>query len=141
MALFGSIAPIWPLPGALAAFIAGGMGWPVPFIALAAGTAEPIGELTYYSIGYGSQPVLQKSKWYARLQGWMKRRGGLTIFLLSMIPNPIIRFADVAAAGLRYPLRKFIPFCWTGKMIKSFAFAAAGAGLFPALTHLAERIL
>jgi uncharacterized membrane protein YdjX (TVP38/TMEM64 family) len=137
-AFVGSTAPFWPMPGSLAAFIAGGsFGWAsVPFIALAAGTGEAIGECVYYSIGYGSQPALQKSKWYNRLQGWMERRGGLTIFVFSTVPNPLIRFVDVSAAGLHYPLRKFFPICWSGKVIKSFAFTLAGAGVIPWLGHL-----
>jgi len=136
MGVIGSAAPVWPMPGAWAAFIAAGLGWNIVWVALAAGIGEAIGEITYYLVGYSGQPLLKKVKWYPRIERWMKRRGWLTIFLASAIPNFIIRLVDVSAAALRYPLWKFFIFCWAGKTVKSFAFAAAGAGLFTWLTNL-----
>ncbi|MFC2009607.1 hypothetical protein ACFLT3_01620, partial [Chloroflexota bacterium] len=53
MGLAGSAAPIWPLPGSLAAFLwAGwsGFGWGILLVALAAGTGEAIGELSGYML-------------------------------------------------------------------------------------------
>lgn len=136
MGVIGSAAPVWPMPGAWAAFIAAGLGWPIVWVALAAGIGEAIGELTYYALGYSGRPLFQNMKWYRRVEGWMRRRGGLTIFVVSAIPNFIIRLADVSAGVLRYPVWKFFIFCWAGKTIKSFGFAFAGAGLFTWLTNL-----
>jgi uncharacterized membrane protein YdjX (TVP38/TMEM64 family) len=136
MGVIGSAAPVWPMPGSWAAFIAAGLGWNIVWVGLAAGIGEAIGEVAYYGLGYSGQPLLKKVKWYPRVEGWMRRRGWLTIFLASAIPNFIIRLVDVSAAALRYPLWKFFLFCWAGKTVKSFAFAAAGAGLFAWLTNL-----
>jgi len=35
--------------------------------------------------------------------------------------------AGIAAGVLRYPVLRFLPFCWQGKTIKTLAFAFAGA--------------
>ncbi len=142
-ALLGSTVPIWPVPGALASFIGGGLHWNPFFIALAAGTGEAIGELTYYSIGYSGRGVMEKAKkWrlYNKFDDLMRRRGSITLFLVSVVPNPFIRFADVAAGAMRFPLRKFFPIVWTGKFIKSLAFAFAGAGILPWFTNIIQRV-
>ncbi len=137
MGIMGSAAPVWPLPGSWAAFIAAGLGLNPIFIGLAAGFGEPIGEIAYYLLGYGgvSQLPTQRWKWYARIQNWMRRWGGPTIFLVSAIPNFFVRLATTAAGSLHYPLWKFFLFCWAGKTIKSFAFAFAGAGLFDGIRN------
>ena len=130
MGVIGSASPIWPLPGSWAAFIAAGLGLNPILAGLAAGLGEPIGELSGYTAGYGGQIVVQKWKRYAQVERWMKRHGGLTIFFASAIPNFFIKVATAAAGALRYPLWRFITFCWAGKTIKSLGFAFAGYGLF-----------
>ena len=136
MGVIGSAAPVWPMPGAWAAFIAAGLGWNIVWVGLAAGIGEAIGELTYYFLGYSGRPLFGDWKWYHRVQSWMRRRGSITIFLTSAIPNFVIRLADVSAGVLHYPVWKFFLFCWAGKTVKSFCFALAGAGLFSWLTNL-----
>jgi len=142
MAVLGSAAPVWPLPGSWAAFIAAGLGLNPIFVGLAAGLGEPIGELAYYSLGIGggAQLPTHRWKWYVRIQDWMRRWGGPTIFAVSAIPNFFVRLATTAAGTLHYPLWKFFIFCWAGKTIKSLAFAFAGAGLFEGVQRLIENV-
>lgn len=140
MAVIGSASPVWPLPGSWAAFIAGGLGLNPFLLGLAAGAGEPIGELTGYTAGYGGQIAINKWKRYAKIENWMRRHGGITIFLISAIPNFFIKLATIAAGALRYPVWRFFVFCWGGKTIKSLAFAFAGAGLFDGVKALMERI-
>lgn len=140
MALIGSASPVWPLPGSWAIFVAAGLGLNPIILGLIGGIGESIGELTGYTFGFGGQVALQRLKQYARIEKWMKRWGGLTIFFVSAIPNVFIKLATVAAGSLRYPLWKFFAFCWSGKTIKSFAFAFAGYGLFKGIEHLIHRI-
>ncbi len=64
---------------------------------------------------------------YQRLVAWMERRGGITIFVLSVIPNPFFDLAGIAAGTLRYPLWRFLLFCWLGKTLKTTLVAWAGA--------------
>jgi membrane protein DedA with SNARE-associated domain len=140
MAVVGSASPVWPLPGSWAVFIAAGLGLNPFLLGLAAGLGEPIGELSGYTAGYGGQIAINKWKRYAKIENWMRKHGGITIFLISAIPNFFIKLATVAAGALRYPLWKFFIFCWGGKTIKSLAFAYAGVGLFDGIKSLIERI-
>ena len=126
MAVIGSASPFWPLPGSWAAPLAAGLGLNPLLVGLAAGLGEPIGELSGYTAGYGGQVAIQKWKRYAQLERWMRRRGGLTIFLVSAIPNFFIKLVTIAAGALRYPTWKFFIFCWAGKTIKSVAAAYIG---------------
>jgi len=140
MGIIGSASPIWPLPGSWAAFIAGGLGLNPIFLGLAAGIGEPIGELAGYTAGYGGQVVAKKWKRYNQIVNWMKQHGGLTIFVVSAIPNFFVKLATAAAGALRYPLWKFFIFCWAGKTVKSLGFAFAGAGFFEGIKEIIERI-
>jgi uncharacterized membrane protein YdjX (TVP38/TMEM64 family) len=140
MALIGSASPVWPLPGSWAIFVAAGLGLNPIILGLIGGIGEATGELTGYTFGFGGQVALQRLKRYAQIERWMKRWGGLTIFLVSAIPNVFIKLATISAGSLRYPLWRFFIFCWSGKTIKSFAFAFAGYGLFDGIRHLIDRI-
>jgi uncharacterized membrane protein YdjX (TVP38/TMEM64 family) len=57
----------------------------------------------------------------------MQRNGALTVFVLSVVPNPFFDLAGVAAGVLRYSVSHFLLFCWLGKSIKTITFAFAGA--------------
>ncbi len=126
MGVIGSSAPIWPLPGSWAAGLGAAFGLNPFLVGLAAGIGEPIGELSGYTAGYGGQIAVNRWKRYVQIVNWMSRYGGLTIFVVSAIPNFFIKLATVAAGVLHYPLWKFFIFCWAGKTIKSLGFAAVG---------------
>lgn len=136
LGLIGSASPIWPFPGSWAVFIAAGLGLNPFLLALACGFGEPLGELMGYLAGYGGQAVARKFRMYHRVEGWMKKRGTLTIFLASAIPNPVIKLATAAAGALNYPVWKFFLACWGGKTIKSLGFAFAGWGLFTGIKRM-----
>lgn len=140
-AIIGCVSPIWPLPGSWAAFIAAGLGLNPLLVALAAGSGEPLGELIAYVGGYGGQVAVTRWERFGQIEGWMKRRGGLAIFLASAIPNFLVKLVVVAAGTLRYSLWRFFVICWTGKIIKSLGFALAGVGLFTAVKEIIEQIL
>jgi membrane protein YqaA with SNARE-associated domain len=55
----------------------------------------------------------------------MERRGGMLLFLVSIVPNPIFDVIGVAAGALRYPLWRFFVVVWAGKTIKFITFAYA----------------
>ena len=140
MGILGSTSPVWPLPGSWAAFIGGGLGLNPGLLALAAGIGEPLGELTAYIGGYGGQVAIRDWKRYAQIENWMRRHGGITIFLVSAVPNNLIKFAVAAAGALRYPWWKFFLLCWAGKTLKSLGFALAGLGFFNVVLDLLHRI-
>jgi len=100
---------------------------PAPSLGLAAGVGEALGELTGYAAGYGGRAVIENQATYEKLVGWMRRRGGITILVLSIVPNPFFDIAGIAAGSLRYPIWRFLLFCWLGKTIKTVLVAYAGA--------------
>jgi len=138
MGLIGSSAPIWPLPGYLAAFIAGGLGWNPLLIALAAGVGESIGEWVGYVGGFDTQIAVEKLSFYTRIEAWMKRRGSIVVFLASAIPNHFIKAVGAAAGALRYPAWKYYLLTFSGKYVKSLAAALIGGLLFPYFEPLLE---
>jgi membrane protein DedA with SNARE-associated domain len=141
MGLIGSASPVWPLPGSWAAGLGAAFGLNPFLVGLAAGFGEPIGELSGYTAGYGGQIAVNKWKRYAQIENWMRRHGGITIFVVSAIPNFFIKLATVAAGALRYPLWRFFIFCWGGKTIKSWGFAFVGAAFSEWLIDLFEGTL
>ena len=57
----------------------------------------------------------------------MQRRGFLTLFVLSAIPNPLFDLAGISAGVLHYPVARFLLACWLGKTIKALALAYLGS--------------
>jgi len=124
--LLGNATIILPAPS-LALVFAMGSALPPLLVGLAAGAGEALGELTGYAAGLGGRAIIENEERYRRLVAWMQRAGGPTIFVLSLIPNPFFDLAGIAAGALRYPLRRFLLFCWLGKTIKTTLVAWAGA--------------
>ncbi|MBI4216309.1 MAG: VTT domain-containing protein [Chloroflexi bacterium] len=123
--LLSSASIVIPLPGAFAVYLGGSFLNPF-IVALVAGVAEPLGELTGYAAGYGGRTFMERNEMYIRLEGWMQRRGSLTIFIVSVIPNFLFDIVGFAAGALRFPVWKFLLVCWAGKTIKSLGFALLG---------------
>jgi len=126
VSLLGNATIILPAPS-LALVFAMGSALPPLLVGLAAGVGEALGELTGYAAGYGGRAVIENQATYQKLVRWMGRRGGITILLLSMFPNPFFDVAGIAAGTLRYPLWRFLLFCWLGKTVKTVFVAFAGA--------------
>lgn len=134
-ALLASGGLIIPVPALATSCTASAFLNPV-FIGLIAGTGETLGELTGYFLGYSGRGVIQKSRLYQRLEGWMRHRGWLVLFLLSLIPNPIFDVVGIAAGALRYSLWKFLGVVWVGKLMKFLIIAYACSYSIEWLTSL-----
>jgi membrane protein YqaA with SNARE-associated domain len=126
VSLLSSATIVLPAPS-LALVFAMGSALPWLPVGLAAGAGEALGELTGYLAGVGGRVVIEDQKGYDRLAAWMQKRGGITIFVLSVIPNPLFDLAGIAAGTLRYPVWRFLLFCWMGKTIKTSIVAWAGS--------------
>ena len=124
LSLFGSASIIVPIPG-FASVCTGGVLLTPVIVAVVAAVGEATGELTGYMAGFGGRGVLEKRRLYWRLEKWMRRRGGIILFILSVIPNPVFDIAGIAAGALRYPLWRFWPIVATGKFLKSLGVAYA----------------
>ena len=118
--LVGSAAVVVPVPGlaAVCAAVAPDLGLNFVFLAVAGAAGSTIGELTGYLAGFGSQGMMQKSRYYSRIRGWVVRRGGLALFILAVIPNPLFDIGGIAAGSLGYPISRFFLWVGLGKLIK-----------------------
>ena len=94
-------------------------------VAIIAGLAGTLGELTGYFLGYSGSGVLERRSFYHRVESWMRKRGWLILFLISAVPNPLFDVAGIAAGALRYPLWRYLVFVGMGKLVKFFIIAYA----------------
>ena len=92
-----------------------GLAGPI-LVGLAGGAGAGLGEITGYLAGYGGRGVIEKVGVYDRVAAWMRRRGGITIFVMSVIPL-VFDVVGIAAGSLRYPFWKFLLCCWLGRTL------------------------
>ncbi|HUV95379.1 MAG TPA: VTT domain-containing protein [Anaerolineae bacterium] len=122
----GNATVIFPVPSLAVVFAAGSVLNPL-LVGLVAGVGEPLGELTGYLAGYGGRAAIRDGARFQRIKLWMERRGFLTLFVLSAIPNPVFDRAGIAAGVVRFPLGRFLLACWLGKTLKGVVVAYLGS--------------
>ncbi len=126
ISVIGNASIALPIPSLAVTFSMGAiLSWPL--VGLVAGVGEALGESTGYLAGYTGSAIVEDKKLYKRMQYWMENHGMLTIFVLSVVPNPLIDLAGIAAGALKYGYFKFLFSCWMGKTIKTLIFAWAGS--------------
>lgn len=98
-----------------------------PFgIAVVAGLAGVLGELTGYLIGVGGSGLIPHGKWYERARLWICQYGFWCIAFFACIPNPFFDAMGLAAGTLRYSWWRFALACFLGKAIKFLIAALIG---------------
>ncbi len=140
--LVGAASILLPSP-AVASVLGGGallddfLGIPAWFwVGIVAGLGEAIGEFSGYAAGYGGRVFIESRPSYARVRRWMERRGALTLFLMSTIPNPAFDLVGLAAGAVQMPMRRFFFSVLSGKVIKNMwlaGLASAGVTVFSSL--------
>jgi uncharacterized membrane protein YdjX (TVP38/TMEM64 family) len=132
ISLISAASIVLPMPGAAAIAGAGALldpvlGIPVPImVGLVAGLAEALGEFTGYAAGYGGSALFRDRPIYPRVKRWMERRGTLTMFLLSCIPNPLVDVAGVAAGAVQMRVWRFFVGVFSGKVVKNVYLSSGG---------------
>nr|MBC7244572.1 VTT domain-containing protein [Chloroflexota bacterium] len=128
ISVIGNATVLLPVPSLAATFITGSVFNPL-IVGTVSGAGMAIGELSGYLAGYGGGAIIeaQNRARYERMENWMRRYGTATIFVLSVIPNPIFDLAGIAAGALHFPLWQFLVICFLGKTVKGVALAFAGA--------------
>jgi membrane protein DedA with SNARE-associated domain len=121
----GNATLFLPVPGIAAVFAAGAFLNPVG-VALAAGLGSAIGETVGYVIGQGGGEMAANTQWYPRIEQWFKRYGGIAIFVLAVIPNPLFDMVGLVAGAAHYPVGRFILATFLGKTLRSFILAWLG---------------
>ena len=99
-------------------------------VGIVAGVGQTLGEMTGYMAGYSGQGLVERTKAYERLEGWMsgnERMAELVVFVLALIPNPLFDAAGMIAGALRFPAWKYLLAAGLGKVIKNIIFAYGGA--------------
>jgi len=124
-----------PVPGVIFTSAMGAVFNPL-WVSMAAGTGAAIGELSGYLAGFSGQAVVEDSKRYDRLVGWMEEYGELTTLVLAFIPNPLFDLAGLIAGLLKMPVWKFLLYCTIGKILKMMMFAYAGDWLITLLERV-----
>lgn len=127
--LIASAAMFAPMPGLLVLGAASSVLNPF-WAALLFAIGAAIGELSGYFAGIAGQGVVKRSKWYERMEVWMKKYGGITILILGFIPNVLIDVAGMVAGALKMPWYTFLFWCFLGKLPKCFLIAYGGLALF-----------
>ena len=122
LSFLASAGLVVPVPG-MASVCAGGVLLNPLLVALVAGGTGTVGELTGYALGYSGRGMVTRGRLYIRIEKWMRRRGWLVLFLLSLLPNPIFDLAGIAAGVLRFPIWGFLGIIWVGTFIKFLAVA------------------
>jgi len=103
-------------------------------VGLAGAAGAAVGEITGYMVGYSGQAMVQRQRTYIRVEGWVKKWGAMTIFLVSIVPF-FFDLAGIAAGVLRFPLWKFLLACWLGRTILYIVIALAGAQGWEVILH------
>ncbi|MQG87775.1 MAG: hypothetical protein FI699_02745 [SAR202 cluster bacterium] len=121
----GSI--IFPLPGPAAVCVgaAPDFGLNPLAIGIISASAEALGEMTGYIAGVSGKSLIQRQRLFPRVQGLVQRRGGLILFIGSMVPNPFFDLIGIAAGSVSYPIKKFLIVVFFAKAIKSISIAYA----------------
>ncbi|MFQ6027044.1 MAG: VTT domain-containing protein [Dehalococcoidia bacterium] len=126
LSLIASGGLVLPVPAMAAVCTASVFLSPV-VLGLVAGSAETVGELTGYFLGYSGRDLVRQGRWYPRVEGWMRKRGWLLLLVLSLVPNPVFDVAGVAAGAVRYPLPAFMGVVLIGKVAKFIGISYACA--------------
>ena len=120
----GAVLPILSAIGIVLYPVTGAVG-PV-FVGLAGGIAAAIGEITGYMVGYSGRGIAERSKIYIQVESWMRRWGGVTVFILSLVPF-FFDLIGIAAGVLRFPWWKFFLLCWLGRTLLYVGFISLAA--------------
>ncbi len=126
ISVLGNATVVLPVPSLAVVFAGGGVLNPL-LVGLIAGVGEPLGELTGYAAGFGGSAIVEDRARFAQVEAWMRRRGFITLLVLSAIPNPLFDLAGISAGMLHFPVTRFLLACWLGKTVKALAIAYLGS--------------
>ncbi len=101
--------------------------WAISTLGLVASIGAALGEMTSYFAGYWGRAVVadKYQEGYEKVQRWMTKYGGVAIFIFSFTPLPF-DLVGIASGSLRYPLWKFLFFCWVGRLARALLIVHLG---------------
>lgn len=125
LTLLASASIVLPSPALGVALLAGKTLNPW-IVGVLGGVAAGLGEITGYVAGYSGSTLAGGSRFYPRVERWVRRWGPLTIFLLAALPSPLIDLAGIAAGTMRMSFKFYLIACLAGKIIRFIGVAWAG---------------
>ena len=131
--IISSLTVFFPAPGTIIVLaLIATLGLNPALAALVASIGGSLGEISAYLVGYAGRATIapKDSDRYKLAEKWMSRYGGFTIFLFALVPFLIFDLAGVAAGAFKYPVRRFLLFCWMGRLPRSLIECYAGVGLY-----------
>ncbi len=137
ISLFAGSIMVLPIPYVAVVFTMGGVLNPA-LVGVASGLGASVGAMTIYLAGYGGHSLFQNynDAVYSRIEGWIRRRGSLAVFIMSAVFNPFFIPMAITMGMLHFRLWKFFVLCWAGNTVKSLAIAYAGYLGLRSLFHL-----
>lgn len=132
--LLASAAMFAPMPGLIVLAAASSVLDPF-WAGLLFAMGAALGEMSGYFVGLSGKGTIERSKWYVRLETYMKKYGGVTILFLGFIPNVLIDVAGMVAGALKMPWYSFLFWCFLGKIPKCLLVAYGGLAFMRAF-HL-----
>jgi membrane protein YqaA with SNARE-associated domain len=123
--LLASASIVLPSPALATAWLAGKTLDPW-LVGILSGVAAGIGEITGYLAGYSCSTLAMRSRWYPRVEEWVRRWGPLTVFVLAAVPSPLIDLAGIAAGTLRLRFSLYLVACMLGKTLRFIGVAWLG---------------
>ena len=86
------------------------------------GLGTAFGELISYSCGRVGKKLVEDNKLYRKMQGYISKRGFLTVLIFAFLPFPIFDFVGVAAGAGKMNVAKYTVACIIGKVLKMFVY-------------------
>lgn len=124
--LISSATVLIPAPGLAIVYTMGSILNPL-LVGLVAGTGAAIGEVSGYLAGLSGRAVIERISVYRRIRPYVRRYGGMAVFVLGVIPNPTFDMVGIAAGALKMPFWTFMLSVWMAQIVKMTAVAFAGA--------------
>lgn len=124
-----------PLPSFVTVFVSGAI-WNPLLVGVISGLGNGIGELVGFFLGYGGRGFINnlgrdhKSS-LKRLEGWFRKSGFLTVFIASVLPDPLFDLVGILAGTLNYSVVKFFLATTMGRVVRNIIIAWSGAKIIP----------
>lgn len=122
-----------PGPASIMTVIAGGNIYPPILVAIIAVIGACLGDMLGFIFGYSGRKLTKKKldrhKTVRFLEKHFHRHGGLIIFMLAVIPNPLFDAVGILAGAVTYPPVKFFIIMFVGRFLRYWVLARVGANL------------
>jgi len=105
-------------PGVALVSVLGGRLYNPWIVGMLAALGCIVGEILAYNIGAAGGAMIKGSNTYQVVENYMEKNGFLTIFFVTIIPNPVFNVVAGVAGSIEYPFYKFLIATFGGNWIQ-----------------------